>query len=202
MQACTSLQTDNHASTPPLSFLQAGCPSCHPTNSVKAPMASERLLKIEREISPWVWYLPFGPPFTHVLFIVTAGELFAQCPLDGYPSTAMEQVLDSSRYFVIRIQDELGSWFTSSNRQAFHCPKARVYYRRFMQCSRSRGSCKVLKSPKNLEKIRPVEVLKLAIIILVPKSPDLWFAWSWKINLASTLVVMHLLLVWCNNLRK
>jgi len=29
-------QTDNHASTPPLSFLQAGCPSCRPTNSVKA----------------------------------------------------------------------------------------------------------------------------------------------------------------------
>jgi len=25
MQVCTSLQTDNHASTPPLSFLQAGC---------------------------------------------------------------------------------------------------------------------------------------------------------------------------------
>jgi len=34
---CTSLRTDNHASTPPLSFLQAGCPSCRPTNSVKAP---------------------------------------------------------------------------------------------------------------------------------------------------------------------
>ena len=33
MQVCTSLQTDNHASTLPLSFLQAGCPSCHPTNS-------------------------------------------------------------------------------------------------------------------------------------------------------------------------
>ena len=27
MQVCTSLQTDNHASTPPLSFLQAGFPS-------------------------------------------------------------------------------------------------------------------------------------------------------------------------------
>jgi len=27
---------DNHADTQPLSFLQAGCPSCHPTNSVKA----------------------------------------------------------------------------------------------------------------------------------------------------------------------
>jgi len=36
MQVCTLLQTDNHASTPPLSFLQAGWRSCHPTNSVKA----------------------------------------------------------------------------------------------------------------------------------------------------------------------
>jgi len=36
MQVCTSLKTDNHASTPPLCFLQAGCPSCYPTNSVKA----------------------------------------------------------------------------------------------------------------------------------------------------------------------
>ena len=39
MQVCTSLQTDNHASTPPLSFLHAGCPSCRPTNSVKAVKA-------------------------------------------------------------------------------------------------------------------------------------------------------------------
>jgi len=36
MQVCTSLQTDNHASTPPLSFLQAGCHCCRPTDSVKA----------------------------------------------------------------------------------------------------------------------------------------------------------------------
>jgi len=36
MQVCIVLQTDNHASTPPLSILQAGCPSCCPTNSVKA----------------------------------------------------------------------------------------------------------------------------------------------------------------------
>jgi len=36
MQVCTSHQTDNHASTSPLSFLRAGCPSCRPTNSVKA----------------------------------------------------------------------------------------------------------------------------------------------------------------------
>jgi len=36
MQVCTSHQTDNHASTSLLRFLQAGCPSCRPTNSVKA----------------------------------------------------------------------------------------------------------------------------------------------------------------------
>ena len=40
MQVCTSLQTDNHASTLPLCFLQAGCPSCRPTNSVKALKAN------------------------------------------------------------------------------------------------------------------------------------------------------------------
>ena len=40
MQVCTSLQTDNHARTPTLSFLQAGCPSCRPTNSVKALKAT------------------------------------------------------------------------------------------------------------------------------------------------------------------
>jgi len=36
MQVCTLLQTDNHTSTSLLSFLQAGCPSCCPTNSVEA----------------------------------------------------------------------------------------------------------------------------------------------------------------------
>jgi len=43
LQVCTSLQTDNHASTPPLCFLQAGCPSCRPTNSVKALKAPNRI---------------------------------------------------------------------------------------------------------------------------------------------------------------
>jgi len=37
VQIFTSPQTDNHASIPPLSILQAGCPSCRPTNSIKAP---------------------------------------------------------------------------------------------------------------------------------------------------------------------
>ena len=40
MQVGISLQTDNHASTPPLNFLQAGCPSSRPTNSIKALKAN------------------------------------------------------------------------------------------------------------------------------------------------------------------
>jgi len=54
MQVCTSLQTDNHASTPPLSFLQAGCPSCRPTNSVKALKALEprtEMVQVERSLN-------------------------------------------------------------------------------------------------------------------------------------------------------
>jgi len=45
MQICSSLQTDNHASTPPLSFLQAGCPSCCPANIVKALKGFATLLQ-------------------------------------------------------------------------------------------------------------------------------------------------------------
>jgi len=33
---CILLQTDNHTSTSSLNYLQAGCSSWHPTNSVKA----------------------------------------------------------------------------------------------------------------------------------------------------------------------
>ena len=40
-------QTDNHAGTPPLSFLQAGCPSCRPTNSVKALKAYNIFLHLK-----------------------------------------------------------------------------------------------------------------------------------------------------------
>jgi len=52
MQFCTSLQTDNHASTPPLGFLQAGCPSCHPTNSVSALKARDFTLKNVEKLLP------------------------------------------------------------------------------------------------------------------------------------------------------
>lgn len=36
------------------------------------------------------------------------GELFAKCPIDKYPGIAVESVMDSSRYFVIRLQNDSG----------------------------------------------------------------------------------------------
>jgi len=47
MQVCTALQTDNYASTPPL---KAGCPSCHPTNSVKA-LKAQHIMAAEDPIN-------------------------------------------------------------------------------------------------------------------------------------------------------
>lgn len=37
-----------------------------------------------------------------------SGELFAKCPIDKYPGVALESVTDSSRYFVVKIQDDNG----------------------------------------------------------------------------------------------
>ncbi|CAG7709938.1 unnamed protein product [Allacma fusca] len=38
----------------------------------------------------------------------TSGALFAQCPIETYPGNSVEPVADSSRYFVLKIQDEGG----------------------------------------------------------------------------------------------
>jgi len=52
MQICTLTQTPNHANIPPLSFLQARCPSCRPTNSVKA-LKALRCLSLPVEPGGW-----------------------------------------------------------------------------------------------------------------------------------------------------
>jgi len=44
MQICTLPQTDNHTSAAPEGFLQARCPSCCRTNSVKALKANHNAL--------------------------------------------------------------------------------------------------------------------------------------------------------------
>ena len=56
MQVCTSLPADNHARTPPLSFLQARCPSCRPTNSVKALKACITSMLIITKYRLWPFW--------------------------------------------------------------------------------------------------------------------------------------------------
>ena len=72
MQVCTLLQTDNHASTPPLKlFLQVGCSSCRPTNSVialKALLPPVKELLIMSDL-PKQWFSIIYPmhSFHHIL---------------------------------------------------------------------------------------------------------------------------------------
>ena len=37
-----------------------------------------------------------------------SGELFAQCPVEAYPGVAVEAVMDSSRYFVLKLMGDGG----------------------------------------------------------------------------------------------
>lgn len=55
------------------------------------------------------------------LFVVNlffAGELFAQAPVEQYPGCVVEAVTDSSRYFVIRIEDGNGKTLSSETQIA------------------------------------------------------------------------------------
>jgi len=71
MQVCTLLQTGNHASTPPLSFLQAGCPSCRPTNSVKALKA--KALKATESFKNHFIFKFFSRQYLHLWSKPTTG---------------------------------------------------------------------------------------------------------------------------------
>jgi hypothetical protein len=49
-----------------------------------------------------------GPSLNIKLEDKISGQLFANCPVEAYPGVAIEAVSDSSRYFVLRIQDDNG----------------------------------------------------------------------------------------------
>jgi len=59
MQVCASLQSDNHVSTPPLSFLQAECSSCHPTNSIKALLYCSDIFFLVNRVFVTLQYICF-----------------------------------------------------------------------------------------------------------------------------------------------
>ena len=68
MQVCTSLQTDNHASTPSLRFLQAGCSHASQVMSATQPTASKHW----RQLSVVGKMLPENPRriiFCHTLSV-------------------------------------------------------------------------------------------------------------------------------------
>ena len=78
MQVCTSHQIDNHTSNPPLSFLQAGCPSSHPTNSVKALKADESgRIPFLPTVSKQLTCLVLPSPIEWLLEKVTSHQLHA-----------------------------------------------------------------------------------------------------------------------------
>ena len=77
MQVCTSLQTDNHANTPPLSFLQAGCPSCRPTNSVNALVCVTMINFVEN--LPCYWELKVFQLIAHFIFARKTVDLLCVC---------------------------------------------------------------------------------------------------------------------------
>lgn len=53
-----------------------------------------------------------GPSLTIILQDSNSGEIFAQCPILNVKemSIAIEPVIDSSRYFVIRVMNEAGDF--------------------------------------------------------------------------------------------
>jgi len=67
MQICTLTQTHNHTSIPPLSFLHAGCPSCRPSNSIKALKAmltniANIAVGLNRRLASMSKFLPYASP--------------------------------------------------------------------------------------------------------------------------------------------
>ncbi len=63
----------------------------------------------------------------------TTGELFASCPVDKYPGTAVEAVTDSSRYFVVCLQVREGD-------QIHDCNNDHIAYLSRSQTSLQRNS--------------------------------------------------------------
>lgn len=63
---------------------------------------------------------------------VLAGELFAQAPVEQFPGIAVESVTDSSRYFVIRIEDENGAGLWDMGGSSLSAFRARPQWEGFL----------------------------------------------------------------------
>merc|ERR1719313_1207342 len=65
------------------------------------------------DVNKWLWQGKLkvtakGTTLTIILHDPTSGEVFAACPVKEQGSKAVDQVIDSSRYFALRIDDGKG----------------------------------------------------------------------------------------------
>jgi len=118
MQVCISLQTDNHTNTPSLGFLQAGCPSCRPTNSVKALKAV--IGKNIHGPGPAPSLLP--PSSSSSSIFLPFPSSFPSAPSSRLPSPCPEKYapLNTARGSGERCKQWVdGSWVNGSNGSVF-----------------------------------------------------------------------------------
>ena len=111
IQVCTSLQTDNHASTSPLSFLQAGCPSCRPTNSVKELKA----LYLTVTIKSFLSY--FKSKFDIMTFTAKGAQCYEHTEnmiYGDWPLAAVREVCTSRSTICLQAASTLGTCWSSS----------------------------------------------------------------------------------------
>ena len=110
MPVCTSLQIDNHASTQLLSFLQAECPSCRPTNSVKALKANVRMCLNPCKSDKHEKFAVSARRTRNVFSVSGKGNMHAKCrnvkPGDCRRRLSVNDSLESGR-FALRTRDFL-----------------------------------------------------------------------------------------------
>jgi len=133
MQICTLTQTHNHASIPPLSFLQAGCPSCHPASCVKALNLYQHcccirtigvliwiFINYSGTISAWVQWTDWGIFCWCISAPLYTIDIFFQCFYtlvewqEGHPSgkTPVPLVLKGSFPEQVEDENQWGNWLT------------------------------------------------------------------------------------------
>ena len=122
--ASLQLQTDNHTSTPPLCFLQAGCPSYSPTNSVKA-LKAIRLKMNNNEYSKTPDDMDFAFGAESMLPPNESLRVYAQFTFHTvcvWPTTWKNDIIHTNRkYIVYWLLSEEGQTTATGNKHRKQC---------------------------------------------------------------------------------
>jgi len=121
MQICTFTQTHNHASIPSLSFLQARCPCCRPTNSIKSLKAVFSSRQCRNCKSCFIWKTVTWHVFkTHPVFETGLIVQNAQTPSLYLRIYGKHTVLDKIKTLFCL----LASWHRTTNQKQSATPTA------------------------------------------------------------------------------